>query len=495
MSDNKILNLKWPFFRYKAIIPNQLEGDVLVWLYLSLIVFINETNKTPRENYDDTAKEKVKLIINNKFSNIIDNQILDTVISNAERNYVQNNEIREETFEFLETFKNLFADTCETRIVYQDAVTGEVVPFFENTFGNRLDIDDSPINEEEKISDIKNTKEPGSNAVKRAYEQYMRVKSNNLISSDFEPQLDEDYYDEDKQTFWDNDDDDMFSSDSENEKKDEKKSLMDTDVIILPNSKTILNVKMPICTEDSKIVIKDNPFGKIYDSWFTKCLLKWKNISEQSCQKINELEKEYCISEEKNKQSFKESDSGDFAYSLKYCETLYRLIAPLNNKVICKDVEMLDKYWQTENKDAFNRLGNILEALIYQIKYNESTHDERMSIEGPKDFYRLFNHKFRGSSVEYKNILTNSDIFADWKRKFQKKKKVHKAFKADVADIILKTDIIKSPNIYDDFIADLFYLYRKRSTSSAHFSEKTAQFCEEDINKLTKAAKVLFELI
>lgn len=43
----------WPFYRFKAVIPNQIGGDIFVWLYLSLVAFVNET-----KNLDSTGKSK-----------------------------------------------------------------------------------------------------------------------------------------------------------------------------------------------------------------------------------------------------------------------------------------------------------------------------------------------------------------------------------------------------------------------------------------------------
>ena len=44
--------LVWPFFRYKALIPEQIGGDLFVWLYLSLVIFDNQGRNLPDNNYD-----------------------------------------------------------------------------------------------------------------------------------------------------------------------------------------------------------------------------------------------------------------------------------------------------------------------------------------------------------------------------------------------------------------------------------------------------------
>ena len=65
MNNNEIMNpyegkevesIVWPFYRYSALIPEQLGGDMFVWLYLSLVVFNNEGRTLPKDNYDDSGK-------------------------------------------------------------------------------------------------------------------------------------------------------------------------------------------------------------------------------------------------------------------------------------------------------------------------------------------------------------------------------------------------------------------------------------------------------
>ena len=67
------------------------------------------------------------------------------------------------------------------------------------------------------------------------------------------------------------------------------------------------------------------------------------------------------------------------------------------------------------------------------------------------------------------------------------------SFKADITDIIMRTSLINSANMYNSFIDDLFHLYSLRNAVS--HDDDNVVVNEEKLNKLTKALRVLFELI
>ena len=79
----------WPFYRYSALIPEQLGGDLFVWLYLSLIVYSNESKTLPKDTYNDEGKMEVQKILADKFANVIDGQTLEKIVNNAERDFTE----------------------------------------------------------------------------------------------------------------------------------------------------------------------------------------------------------------------------------------------------------------------------------------------------------------------------------------------------------------------------------------------------------------------
>ena len=198
----------WPFYRYSALIPEQIGGDLFVWLYLSLIAYNNQGKGLVQTNYSDDVKQDVQKILNEKFSAVIDGQTLEKIITNAEKDFVEEirtadgskaRQLKHYTFSIIDTYENLFSDKLDVKYIYQDAITGEVLPFFGDTSG----IEDAR-NTDGRITVRSGIKEPSKKAVKKAYEQYMKIKKHNGFEEIQEIELEDEYVDEDEQTYLDN---------------------------------------------------------------------------------------------------------------------------------------------------------------------------------------------------------------------------------------------------------------------------------------------------
>lgn len=126
-------------------------------------------------------------------------------------------------------------------MVYQDAVTGEVLPYF----GDTSNIEDYHVRSGpedcERFGRLK-VDYPSSRAIKKAYDQYMKLKKFNTVSEDTEVELGDEFIDEDEQTFLDTGvEDNLFV-----EERKEKKSLRKMDVILVQDTKVELNVLIPV---------------------------------------------------------------------------------------------------------------------------------------------------------------------------------------------------------------------------------------------------------
>ena len=476
----KVGEFVWPFYRFSAIIPDHIDSDVLVWLYLSIVVFINESRNSKKSNYSEDVKLEAQNLINEKFSNIIDFQTLEKVVSNAEKHFVDGTNIKEEAFPFLDTFENLFAETCETRMIYQDAVTGEVVPFF----GDTSFIEDYRSSKaDEKIGHLK-INNPSSKAIKNAYEQYIKLKKFNEV----EAELSDDYIDEDEQTFLDDGaEEELFV-----EKKEERKSLNNMDVILIQGTRVELNVLVSVYIIDNRLFVR-SPFGKITDNWLNKCMAKGRNVSEEFNRKMELFEKQYCIAEEKIT-SFIETNRGDFASNLKYCQTIYRLFEPLDDDNIRENIVQLESNFSQGNKIFYLECGRLFEGIIDRVKYDKTNHSERRNTDF-RQFCCEIDNKCRNTSLKY-FCLKSRWIFEDWQNKYKGGKEQHR-FRADMTDIIIRTDFVKSPNMYDSFLEDLFEIWNMRNTYGHpdHKRDNNVIVNQENLDKMTKVCKVLFELL
>lgn len=473
--------LVWPFYRHSALIPEQIGGDLFVWLYLSLVSYENQNQGLSRDTYNETVKQNVEKIILDKFSAVIDNQTLEKIIHNAEAQFVDSGKIKEDTFSFIDTYESLFSDKLDVKYIYQDAITGEVLPFFGDTSG----IEDSR-DTDRRISET-GVKEPSKKAVKKAYQQYIKIKKHNNSDEDQLVELNDEFIDEDEQTFLD----DSIDAVSFSEEKKEEKSLKNYNVIFLNGKRVLFNLEVPIVIEDNSLVPR-SPFGKNSNQWIGKCMKKGRNVSAELDAQLKELE--VFIVEEKKIETYIESHKKDFASSLHACQTIYRMIDSLNDNKIRKYVIQLDSNFYEQSEMFYFYCGKYLERLIKKVSYQKSDSVVRDNTDYDT-FCREIENKCRQKSMRY-SWLQSQGVFNDWKKKYCRKDgKEFASFKADVADIILQTDLVSSPLMYPTFIDDMFDLYSKRSAVDHDDDNTNVEIKQTCIEKLLKITKVLFELI
>lgn len=491
----EVARLIWPFYRYSALIPQQIGGDLFVWLYLSLVSFNNQSKGFPKDNYNEEVKQDVQKILNDKFSSVIDGQTLEKIAGNAEKDFIievrtlnglKIKKLKPETFSFIDTYENLFSDKLDVKYIYQDAITGEVLPFFGDTSG----IEDAR-NSDKRLNARVGVKEPPKKAVKRAYEQYIKIKKHNdfdVIHEEIE--LSDEYIDEDEQTYLD---DDIIEEVIFTAPKKEEKSLKNYNVIFLKDKKALFNLEVPLVVEDNRLVAK-SPFGKSTNQWIDKCLKKGRNVSDELDLQVKEYEGTFVI-EERTIENYIEGHKNDFASSLKVCQTLYRMIDSLNDNRLREYVVKMDRGFIEQNEMFYFNCGKFLERIIKKINYNKSDAEAR-SWTDYDTFCREIDNKLQYKNIQY-NFIKSQYIYNDWIKKYSRRDgKEFASFKADFVDIILRTNLINSQLMYSSFIDDVFNLYSLRSTVDHDDDNAINIKIEQDkVDKLLKATKVLFELI
>lgn len=479
-------NIVWPFYRYSALIPKQIGADLFVWLYLSLVILQNQQKGLQRDSYTDEVKKEVEIIMLEKFASVIDSQTFDKIRANAERDFTVSNRLKDETFSFVDTYESLFSDKLDVKYVYQDAITGEVVPFF----GDTAHIDDSD-RRKNALKTRSGIKEPPKVAVKRAYEHYMRLKkySSDSEAVEIQSEFDELFFDEDAQTFIDGD----FETFEEKVEVAEQKSLRDYNVIFLKDSKVLYDVDIPVFVRANELMLM-SPFDRITDQWFNRCAVKAQNVSEDVADLFKALRQQYIVAERRIGE-FKETKKSDFASTLKHCDVIYRMIDTLNDDELRKDLVCLEQSFNAKQIVAYYYVGRILDTLVRDhIEYTGRT----MEIDRLATTYDRFCLEL-DAKCQYRNVrydsLKRKGVFSNWqsRKDVRADGKKNASFKADIADIVLKTDFIASEAMYPSFFSDLFKLYDDRS--KADHADRDAKVDPSMIQNLEKALKVLFQLI
>lgn len=493
----KVATISWPFVRYEALIPEQIKGDLFVWLYLSLFTYKSEQNGLAKNTYSESVKDEVKTILLDKFGKVIDSQTLEKIISNAERDYVVFNggigSLKAEVFGFLETYEELFSDKLQMKHIFQDGITGDVVPDFSDDF-------DGLKNKEAHGDDVafsanlnSNLKKPGKRAVQNAFNKFTLINKGQQIPEqetieyeDSDIAFDE-FDDEDREEFFDTlQDDNLFEEENPKDKKKFITNIRNYAIRYYDELKRVYNLKVDLYIEKNQ-VYAISPFDEATDQWINRSLLKARNINADLDNYLREIENTYTVKQDKEELEKFFGYKDKVSDQLKYCGPLFRLIASTNNFEAKKTTIELDSLFESQSKFFFSEVGTFLEYIIEPFKRNNS--DERQNVT-KEAFLSEIEYKCSAKGIDYRR-LTFKEIYKNWIEGWDH-------FKADTADIIISTAINNSPVIYSDFINDLFELYDLRNVNG-HKKKKGDSRSEirpsqEHLDKLIKVTKVLISI-
>lgn len=203
LQDGKRLdNIRWPFKRYMVLMPERNEVDAFAWLYASFVKMYNLKKGNKAYEYNAEIENVVKGQIRQYFLNIIDVPTLNVVITQMEK-YLDPNHP-----DSIKVFQNLFTDKMRIKYVFQDCITGSVVPFFYDELEVESELPRA-VDFEGGLKPVKKSK-PVKKYVKLAYERYLHRE--NYVGEEIEEiiqeyQEDEDFLkDEDNQLFEEDED-------------------------------------------------------------------------------------------------------------------------------------------------------------------------------------------------------------------------------------------------------------------------------------------------
>ncbi|MDR0909037.1 MAG: hypothetical protein LBM77_04660 [Spirochaetaceae bacterium] len=471
-------SVRWPFYQYNILMPEYIEADIFVWLYLSLIIMQNEQGGLPKNSYEKEEKLAVETIMKEKFFNVIDKITLKKIIAYAERDYVvrdetnlinKRKELDDKTFEFVETFSSLFSDKLQIQKVYMDAITGNVVPIFD-ALPYIKDCKDENIARLTKLIDDK----PSANTVKSAYSHYKELSKTEKSEMEVNGK----------------------GIDTILNIKEPRES--DFNIIFLEDKGTLFNFEVKIEIDDNEIKVS-TPFGQdnvknITYMWMQTCFKEARSVCKELDEKIKEIETQYLydnkIINKENSTIFNISVSDQ----LPVCGNIYRLLetVKMNNvETINKAKKILisiDNYYTEQSKYYFLEIGSFLECLISVLVEHKDMMKRKLTTE----------HVFRTAiksacsrvKVDY-SLMMGYEIFYNWE-----KGRVN--FKSDMADIVYSNiHFLRCPSLYWDFVNDAFSLYNLRNQQAAHYhsdNDFRNAIDKLQIDKLYNITKVFLDL-
>jgi hypothetical protein len=495
-------SVRWPFYKYDVLMPEHIPTDVFVWLYLSLFVHINQQTGKSKDSYAVEEKNQVKRLIKEEFSGVIDEITLDKIIIYAERDYVLRDEtvrqpemrkiLDEKAFQLLESFDDLFSSNLQIKHIYQDAITGEIVPVFE----------DMPYlqdcrEDEYKRLNLLVSKKPSPGRIKTAYRNYLRLFKNTIDESDVA----------DVSLFEDPDaevDFNPFAEDTDLIDPAENNSLKDPENFnILFLERTLLNFKVDVIIENGEFHIT-MPFDNEKTlKWMNKCFQKARNICPELIEIVKDMQPQVNSIQGSNSVKSDIIYQKDFADQLDVCGKIYRLVESVNtpnpdNKNILQTAGYLkeylikiDRYFTGKSEACFVQIGKYLECLIEPL----ADHTDKAKRQNTDEY--IFKSEIKTVCLKMHikwNLLMRGfrDIYKNWLEAWPH-------YKADVADIIVSnTRFLKCGSVYPEFIENAFGLYNLRNQYGGHHKAGNQgidnNYKPEYIESLYKVTKVFLDL-
>jgi len=494
------ISVRWPFYRYSVLMPEHIPTDIFVWLYLSLFVHINQQAGKNKDNYAPEEKAQVKRFVKEKFSKIIDEITLEKIIHYAERDYVIRDmtgfhdesikTLSEKAFEFIESFNDIFSPNMQIKFVYQDAITGSVVPVFEDMPYLRDCNEDNII----RLTKIV-VKQPSQTRIKAAYRDYLRINKNYGNESVIE----------DEPSFEDPDaevDFDPFDEEPNDFEISKNNRVMDNDnfnAIIL--ERTLFNYKVNIIIENGQIVIETPLDRDKTASWMQKRFQEASNICPELIEIMKENQVPHQNDEEINSLKNNIIYQKDVAEQLDVCGKIYRLVETVsvsessnqeiqtiknNLKII---LIRMDKYFIGKSDSFFSQIGQFLECLISPlIDYSDKGKRQNTPFVFFKTQIRTICLK---SHIKWDFLMRGDDLYREWQ-------KARNHFKADLLNVVIANiKFMQCGSLYYELIEDAFSLYNLRNRYG-HYKQNRSQidndFQIEYVDTLYKVTRILLDL-
>ncbi|MCH5165494.1 MAG: hypothetical protein J1G01_03735 [Clostridiales bacterium] len=484
---NYIGSIIWPFIRYDVLMPKQVKTDLFEWLYLSLVVHQNEQRGLDKKSYTKEVKDDVRHIIKQRFYSLLDDTIIDNIISTAEKDFTVRDESQssncewlvDETFGFLDTYEDLFSSQVGVQKVFQDGICGDVVPYFDDD----LFVQDAKKSGDCELQSLVRDR-PSQEQIKNAYLLYSRL---NMVASNQDDTLAEpdEFYDEDAEVDFVPE----MSNPTDMVTKVGNKDMTNYSTHFIDNSRCEFRLEIAVYTDGETLYI-DTPFNPdVTFKWINKRLPKARSVCAELDEYLKSLEATHIVTT-----TVDPSAALQFVYrkgvadQMTKCGDIYRLIEHLPDQYndLKKLLIDIDKQFTSKHKSYFNALGTYLECLISP--FVDRTDIATRQYYDYNQYCTTISYICKQLGVNDRPFLSEN-VFKNWRKGWGH-------LKADLASIFLANAKMKSnTKLYPSFVQDIFSLYDRRNEGSHYNPGMTYNYDENDIIKLFNVTRVLIELI
>ena len=452
--------LKWPFKRYMVLMPEKNNVDALAWLYASFVRMYNRRKGDPEFTYNDRIENIVKGQIRQHFTNIIDVPTLNKVIQITKDRYLD-----KEKHDSIKVFSNLFSDKLEIRYLFQDCITGSIVPYFysETELYSELP---QEVDFEGGLKPVR-VKRPNKRYVRLAYSRYFnreRFVTEDLedVEKEFEFE-DEIIMDENTQIF---EEDLVFDDESDSDKIDSSPSKFDIKYL---DEGILVYYSIPVVISDNGFRIK-TPFDYSTEPWLNVCFNKATKENKELMGYVENHSN--LLTTQSEIQKFMESEKDSIYGHLPNCKDIYMAIDGIGDPKLRKYVWNLEKYYVTRNPDFFGQCAKILERLMKKIEFPKSDAEFR-EYASYQTICNMLDSKCAGIDC---TLLKRNATIKKWHYKYKTDKNPNNSntqrnhfkeppfdFKSEFLDLMIQSDMSKTPLMKWDSVNKLWSLWQDRN--------------------------------
>ena len=490
--------IRWPFKRYQILLPEKNNVDAFAWLVASFVRMYNRKKKNPEFLYNDDIENVVKSQIRQYFGNIIDVPTLEKVIETTKAKYLDPSH-----HDSIKVFNNLFTNNLQTRFIFQDCLTGSVVPYFYDEIEVESDLPRDK-NHEGGLKPVR-TGKPAKKYVRLAYKRYFNRER--YLTDDPEEVLQELYKedelleDENNQVF---EDEGEFTIVTEEESEDSLKHDRRPgkfDIKFLDNG-TLVYYDVPISVENNKLFVK-TPFDYSTSPWMNICFEKGSKENGELKNYADRYTK-FLTPAQKIEQFF-ENKNDSIYLKLPNCAEIFRSIEDLGDRRMKEYVWRIEDDYVRRNPDFYLNCTKLLERLLKRATYTES--DPALRAWATKEYVdKRLDEKCAGIDC---TCLKYPSTFIKWKQKYENKnnrfiegsnqKREYKPvfdFKGEFLDLMLQSDISKSPLMKRDSVNNIWYLWNNRN-KQGHDDESMygIKVTKKSLEMMTDSVKLLCQMI
>lgn len=459
----------WPYYMYEIMAPKIEHTDLFVQLFLKLLIHENKENGRDLDRFEAYEVESVSQFLREKLGEIFNADLINKIINNIKANHLLDNRINSES---IRKISSTFTHTVSLskQIVFQDALTGEIVPLLPG----QIDIETaskSSVNIDIKhmmlnspgILDLRKAQMLSTRLYKKMFAAF---EETNDLTEEF------DYEEEDFSTYFE----DIRPSKLEEKTDNDRSQSLDTSIVLL-NKKSLFFEFNAFYNTTVQSIQFTSPFNQETDLWFTRQVYHGGALSPLVRAFLDNLE---AIEKKHNDTYLLETKERRITSSIMTKDPLYAALR--QSSTLCS----LSTYYETNIAQRetsaislLNTLGVLLEGILLHIIRNFDNIESLLRLASLPyiDFKNQVSHAFSLFGIEYPSDYITKTTYTKWKDVVSGQETIHQVLISRFLAVMLHSVYDSNSKLlsrilmkHSDYLDTFKHINRLRNRGS-HYSD------------------------